>query len=314
MGGCVCAAQPEACAASARARESPPLAKSGRDFLFFNTLKSCFSFSSPNAPSSLSHPHRHGGPQARRQGGRHVGRRAARRVRVRGHGGWRETRRGGMCCALASGRVPLPGRCVRHESGWTKEHVHGGEKAAWGARGAGPRVRARAAARASFPFLGANPPKPPPTHRPSTSTPSRRTSRPTSSASSTSGTRPRGTAWWGATLVRGGGMGKATGGRQTDTQRWTHTTHPPSLRLLCHARDQVLCLLLLGPPGGAAVQERVKEAGQMGGVFLCVSLFFHSPSFITCETLGALLLLFSLNYFTWGGGGTRALLHLFCSL
>lgn len=44
----------------------------------------------------------------------------------------------------------------------------------------------------------------------------------------------------------------------------------------------------------------------MGGVFLCVSLFFHSPSFITCETLGALLLLF-LSTISRGEAAGRAL-------
>ena len=77
--------------------------------------------------------------------------------------------------------------------------------------------------------FGRKPTKSPPPPRPSTSTPSRRTSRPTSSASSTSGTRPRGTAWSGATLVRVWALG---GKRERRGDKQTHEldslTHPPS--------------------------------------------------------------------------------------
>jgi Dynein light chain type 1 len=63
-------------------------------------------------------------------------------------------------------------------------------------------------------------------NRPSTSTPSKRTSRPTSSASSTSGTRPRGTAWWAKTLVRGRGGGD---GRVRAASKHALTPTPPHI-------------------------------------------------------------------------------------
>ena len=85
-----------------------------------------------------------------------------------------------------------------------------------GEQQAGGTASARASTRAACEARVVFRPRPllPPLPRPSTSTPWRRTSPPTSSASLTSGTRPRGTAWWGATLV----STKRRGGRRTDTR------------------------------------------------------------------------------------------------
>ena len=95
--------------------------------------------------------------------------------------------------------------------------------------------------------------------RPSTSTPSRRTSPPLSRRSLTRSTRPPGTAWWGATLVRGERRRGEVGGERGDQRvrgracAWGAQPAPHggfsllflfTPRLLRHPRDQALYLLL----------------------------------------------------------------------
>jgi hypothetical protein len=99
--------------------------------------------------------------------------------------------------------------------------------------------------------------------RPSTSTPWRRTSPPTSSASSTSGTRPRGTASSGATLVRGGEAGGRARARSGGGARRPFFSSLP--RLVRHPRGQAFHLFLRGPLCGAPVQVGVREREREGG-------------------------------------------------
>ena len=112
-------------------------------------------------------------------------------------------------------------------------------------------------------------------NRRSTSTRSKRTSPRTSRKSLTGGTPRCGTASSAGTLVRRRRREEENGGRRTvASKKNTHTlSHCLSLflllqhphhRLLRHARDQALHLLLPGTLRGAAVQVRVKREEEKG--------------------------------------------------
>jgi hypothetical protein len=206
-------------------------------------------------------------------------------VRERGSGGGRR------CCCFCPMRAVLE---KKSGGGGARGRAEGGRTSSWVpfrprarvqaltlglplralAAVCGPRARrakkrdgpAPAPPLAPPPPRRADPPHTPPLFscrfsppRPSTSTPSRRTSPPLSRRSLTRSTRPPGTAWWGATLVRGerrrGEVGGETGDQRVRgrARAWGAQPAPHggfsllflfTPRLLRHPRDQALYLLL----------------------------------------------------------------------
>ena len=250
-----------------------------------------FFFATAQRPTLLSLPRNHGGAQSRHQGGRHDGRDAAGRGRLRGPGE-SEGKRGWEEVLLLLPNARRFGK--KERGGGARGRAEGGRTSSWVpfrpraraqalalglplralAAVCGPRARkakkrdgpAPAPPLAPPPPRRADPPHTPPLFscrfsppRPSTSTPSRRTSPPLSRRSLTRSTRPPGTAWWGATLVRGKRRRGEVGGERGDqrvrgrARAWGAQPAPHggfsllflfTPRLLRHPRDQALYLLL----------------------------------------------------------------------